>query len=185
MTMHVEIPAYIKHWEAYDDLYYKGEFEALVRLQKDYVKNRPDDCRELLLLADAYCYAGRYRAALKILKRLHVFDPYNSEYVQALVECLDGLKIDPMTFKWRRPIELFEDGKSACDWVQRYLQRSGVSDDACNLYVEMDSTGYARFDIEAFIEFLKADERFRVHEGSLEDATIVELSAWRPLVLVD
>ena len=92
MTANQLIPDHIIHWEAYDHLYYKGEFDALIRLQKAYVKRHPADAREKLLLADAYMYANKDKQALKILKKLCVKDPGKVEYVEAMVECYEKLE---------------------------------------------------------------------------------------------
>lgn len=178
MTIINGVPEYVLHWEAYDKLYYKGEFKALIELQKKYVKKHPEDFREKLLLADAYSYAGQYGVALKILKKLHKFNPYDTEFTHAIVECLDKLEKDPKSFDWRRKVIIFEGKSETTDWCYTYLQKEGVSDDAFNLLFEMEVAGYARFEEEELIDILKADSRFRVHESEDEDYPIIELKEW-------
>lgn len=105
------VPAYIVHWEAYDRLYYTGQFDALIKLQAAYVKRNPENHREKLLLSDAYNYAGKHRKALKILTKLHKNNPYDTEYVTALAECLVKLKINPNMYPWRRNVLIFDSIK--------------------------------------------------------------------------
>ena len=178
MTFVNGVPDYVIHWEAYDKLYYKGDFEGLIELQKNYVKKHPADFREKLLLADAYSYAGKYEVALKILKKLHRLNPYDTEFTHAIVACLDHLGKDPRNFEWRRQVIIFEGGTETRDWCYNYLKKEGVSDDAFNMLFEMEVAGYARFEEEALITYLKADQRFRVHESEDEDYPIIELREW-------
>lgn len=179
------VPDYVLHWEAYDQLYYKGEFEALIVLQKKYVKQHPGNYREKLLLADAYSYAGKYGVALKILKRLHKFNPYDTEFTHAIVECLYKLEKDPKTFKWEREVIIFEGKAETTDWCYAYLSKEGASDDAYNMLFEMEVAGYARFEEDALINFLKSDCRFRVHEIEDEDYPVIELSEWALIELAN
>lgn len=179
------VPEYVIHWEKYDKLYYQGNFDQLIQLQKAYVKKHPEDFREKLLLADAYSYAGKYRSALKILKRLHRFNPYDTEFTHALVECLDHLNLDPKSFQWSREVPVFEDNPATLDWCYNYLRKEGVSDDAFNMLFEMESIGYARFDEVGLIKLLRKDDRFRVHELKDEEYPLIELTEWAYIELPD
>lgn len=179
------VPDYVIHWENYDQLYYKGDYTKLIELQKAYVKKHPADTREKLLLADAYNYAGRHKSALKILKRLHRFDPYDTEITHTLVECLDKLAIDPKTFKWLRNVQIFDGSKATKDWCYAYLKEQGVSDDAFNIHYEMSEAGYTRFDEDGLLNLLREDERFRIHDVQGEVYPVIELSEWALIHLPD
>lgn len=181
MKMINGVPDYIVHWEAYDKLYYKGDFLALIKLQKDYVRNNPSNPREKLMLADAYSYATQYQAALKILKSLHKFDPHDTEFTHALVECLDKMGRDPKTYSFRRPVTIFDDQKVSADWCYDYLKHEGISDDAFNLLYEMEIAGYVRFEEDKLVEHLQQDQRFRVNVVEGEDYPVIELSEWSEL----
>lgn len=170
-----KVPEHILHWESYDKLYYRGEYEALIALQKAYVKNHPENIRERLILADAYGYAGQHQAALKILKKLHKISPYDAEFTHALVECLDKLKEDPKEFSWRRAVVIFESADETQEWCYKYLLSKGPSQDAFNLLFEMEVAGYVRFDEEQLIEYLSADERFRIERVGIHGFPKIEL----------
>lgn len=173
------VPDYVLHWEAYDHLHYKGEFEALIEMQKLYVKKHPDQIREKLMLADAYGYAGKHLQALKILKRLHRYDPYDFEFTHAIIECLDKLGKNPKLYDWKREVIIFDTSEEATQWCYTYMQREGVSDNTLHLFLEMDVTGFTRFDEDELLDFLKEDARFMIHEGEDMVDSVVELREWQ------
>lgn len=172
------VPDYVLHWEAYDNLYYKGDFLALIKLQKDYLRKNPSNPREKLMLADAYVYATQYQQAMKILKSLHKFDPQDTEFTHALVECLDKMGKNPKDYPFRRKVPIFESQQETADWCYNYLKHEGLSNDPFNLLFEMEVAGYVRFEEEQLVAYLQQDKRFNVHEIEGEDYPAIELSEW-------
>lgn len=173
------IPDYVIHWENYDRLYYEQDYEGMIRLQKDYLQHHTGNPRDELMLADAYGYAGKHKLALKILKRLHRFNPYDSEYVEALVECLKKCRINPRTFKWRRKVLFFEGREETVGWCYTWLEKKGEAEKLCDLYMEMWNIGYIGFDVAGLEEILGDDPRFELSESSLKDEVAITLNQWK------
>ena len=178
MKMINGVPDYILHWEAYDNLYYKGEFLALIKLQKAYISDNPGNPREKLMLADAYKYAGQLGQALKILKGLHKFDPDDTEFTHALIECLDAMEMDPKDYPFRRKVLIFEGAEESTTWCYNYLKKEGVPSDVFNLLFEMEVEGYVRFEEDDLKAFLAQDGRFKVDELKESEYPSVALKAW-------
>lgn len=150
----------LRHWELHDQLYREHDYESLIALQLAYIEAHPGNPRDFLFLADAYGYAGYHTKAMKVLKKLHKSDPWDFEYVQAMVECLLSLDKDPEAFNWRRPVTIIVNRDQGLNWCISYLKERGDHQEIFDVYCAMEDEGYVAFDLEAFESYLSTDSRF-------------------------
>lgn len=167
-------PLFVLHYDNFDRLKSQGKFEELIQLQKSYAKHSNNE-RDVLILADAYGYAGDHKNQLKTLKKLHHYNPYDSEVTNAVADCLDQMGKIPEKFNWLRPVTIFRGGDETIDWCIKHLQKEKCSDSFFNLYIEMWVDGCIRIEEEDVLALLEADERFHLEAYDCDDGPMVRL----------
>ncbi len=102
MTFINGVPEYVLHWETYDRLYYKGEFEKSERIFEKLLIIEPENIEMLSALAASYFKNGKNKKAKETAERIEAFRKQHQfgqiDYVLAQYYAAKGEKEEALKF---------------------------------------------------------------------------------------
>jgi tetratricopeptide (TPR) repeat protein len=152
-------------WEAYVDLYERGDFPGLVRLCEATLRRWPDDVNAQYDLADAYVHNGEAERAIAFLTPLHRAEPEQIAYQYGILEALVALGRTEKDFDWVTPPRTCRVGPDVLAACFAYLHGKRRPRYVFDLKRQALADGYCLFSEEELVAALRADSRFVVECG--------------------
>jgi len=168
-----DLPANDEWLDIEDELWAKEDFEKLICLHLEQLKNYPKDHFARFSLAQAYFFNYEYEKALETLNEIHKKIPDDQDVLYFIFEILVASGKNEDDFDWEIKPAITNLGKETMDRCYNVLKPGHKPCCVEDLFKLFTDKGYLMFSKKQLLSALVEDDRFCVkNPGSLSTAEI-------------